>query len=118
MLHWATVTEQNNTGFEVQRSSDAIDFSNIGFIETKSMNGNSNVKLDYNFIDMDHYAISNYYRLKQIDKDGKYTYSHIVVLNDNNAGNGLFMRLSKSGQKYIECKTSSTGNNDDYYAYN
>ncbi len=85
LLHWTTATEQNNTGFEMQRSSDGNNFSKIGFINTKAINGNSTAKLNYNFIDVDYNALTNYYRLKQIDKDGKFFYSNIVVLKDNNA---------------------------------
>ena len=41
LLHWTTATEENNTGFEVQRSSDGINFKKIGFVNTKAINGNS-----------------------------------------------------------------------------
>ncbi len=81
-LHWATASEENNTGFEVQRSNDGYSFNKVGFVNTKAANGNSDLKLNYDFSDIG-FASTNYYRLKQIDKDGKFSYSNIVVLKDN-----------------------------------
>ncbi|HEX5150496.1 MAG TPA: T9SS type A sorting domain-containing protein [Parafilimonas sp.] len=83
LLHWTTATEQNNTGFEVQRSSDGFNFTKIGFVNSKAVNGNSNYKLNYDFADIAFNTDKNYYRLKQIDRDGIFTYSNIVVLRDN-----------------------------------
>ncbi len=84
ILNWATATEQNNTGFEVQRSGDGYNFSKIGFVNTKAVNGSSNLKLSYDFSDIGFAASANYYRLKQIDKDGKSALSNIVLLRDGN----------------------------------
>ena len=85
LLHWSTATEQNNTGFELQRSNDGYSFNKIGFVNSKAINGNSSLKLNYDFTDIGFAASTNYYRLKQIDKDGKFSYSNIVVLRDENA---------------------------------
>ncbi len=85
ILNWTTATEQNNTGFEVQRSSDGYSFSKVGFVNTKAVNGSSNLKLSYDFSDIGFAASANYYRLKQIDKDDKFTLSNIVLLRDGNA---------------------------------
>ena len=79
-LSWATASETNNTGFELQRSADGSNFSKLSFVATKSEGGNSNRNLKYDFTDTKPYATSNYYRLKQIDKDGKFSYSNIVLV--------------------------------------
>ncbi len=84
LLHWSTVSEQNNTGFEVQRSNDGYGFNKVGFVNSKAVNGNSNFKLNYDFSDIAFTVSANYYRLKQIDKDGKFSYSNIVLLRDQN----------------------------------
>jgi hypothetical protein len=84
VLHWSTVTEQNNTGFEVQRSNDGYNFNKIAFVNTKAVNGNSNFKLSYDFLGIASAASTNYYRLKQIDKDNSYVYSNIVLIRDEN----------------------------------
>jgi hypothetical protein len=79
-LSWITASETNNNGFELQRSTDGKDFRAINFIKTKSANGNSTDRLSYGFDDMKPFATSSYYRLKQVDKDGHFVYSGIVLL--------------------------------------
>ncbi len=83
LLSWTTITELNNTGFELQRSSNGRDFTKIGFIATKADNGNSGAVINYSFEDNNPLAGTCYYRLKQIDKDGKYSYSSVVLLTGN-----------------------------------
>jgi len=92
-LNWATSSEINNKGFEVQRSLDGADFETIGFVKGV---GNSNAVNKYAF--NDNLSINNqlpttiYYRLKQIDLDGKYEYSNTIVIKTNedlNFGNDI-----------------------------
>jgi len=85
-LSWSTATETNNRGFELQRSADGINFSSIGFVATKAEGGNSTSTLNYNFTDTRTLAGTNYYRLMQIDLDGKTAYSSIVTLKGGNTG--------------------------------
>ncbi len=79
-LSWATATEVHNFGFEVERASvettpgqDA--WQKIGFVPGAG-NSNSNKR----YIHMDKAAVpgTNYYRLKQIDNDGKFRYSPVA----------------------------------------
>ncbi|MCZ2298150.1 MAG: T9SS type A sorting domain-containing protein [Chitinophagales bacterium] len=79
ILKWNTVTENNNTGFELQRSVNGTEFSTIAFVPTKAENGNSNVALQYTYNDNASTA-SAYYKLKQIDKDGKSSFSKVVFI--------------------------------------
>jgi hypothetical protein len=78
VLNWTTANEQNNQGFEVLRSTDGRSFSKIGFVastyETTTRTTN------YSFTDKNAVNATNYYRLKQLDKDGKSSYSSVVVL--------------------------------------
>jgi len=74
VLYWSTVSEFNNSHFEVERSVDRLKFVNIG--EVKG-NGNSSNFINYQFLDED-VNTSNYYRLKQVDFDGAYKYSNII----------------------------------------
>ena len=48
-LLWTTASENNNNGFEVQRSSDGANFTAIGFVVSKAIGGNSTSELNYNF---------------------------------------------------------------------
>jgi hypothetical protein len=79
-LLWTTQTEANNSGFELQRSADGQRFSKLAFIATKADNGYSNSALNYIFNDENTFKGNNYYRLKQIDKDGRFKYSTVVLL--------------------------------------
>jgi len=79
-LNWTTVSEINCTGFEIERASDRMIFSKIGKVNSKSVNGNSNTTLQYYFQDNLPLIGNNYYRLKQLDVDGNYKYSNIVMI--------------------------------------
>jgi hypothetical protein len=75
-LSWATAMELNNLGFEVQRGTDGVNFSPRGWVEG---NNNSTGTLLYSFDDLAVAANTiYYYRLKQLDYDGRFTYTHIV----------------------------------------
>ncbi len=80
-LLWSTSTEIDNRGFELERSSDGRNYSSITFVASKAENGNSNSTLNYNYNDVRPLAGNNYYRLKQVDKDGKTTFSNVVLLS-------------------------------------
>jgi endonuclease I len=81
LLSWQTATEQNNLGFEILRAS-AISKNNFEVIGFISGNGTSNTTQHYTFAD-DEISISGeyFYKLKQIDLDGSYTFSEILTLN-------------------------------------
>jgi len=75
-LQWQTMTEINSNYFSIERSADGINFSGIG---KQSAAGNSNDLTQYVFID--HTPLStNYYRLKEVDLDGNYQYSNILLV--------------------------------------
>ena len=80
LLSWTTASELNNKGFELQRSADGVEFSSLQFIASKGVNGNSSSTLNYAFTDVKPLSGANYYRLAQIDKDGKTTLSKVVVI--------------------------------------
>lgn len=76
-LSWATVSELNNAGFEVQHSLDAKNFESIGWV---SGNGTSNTYQTYAFSAAANPG-KNYYRLMQVDHDGKATYSKPLAIS-------------------------------------
>ncbi len=80
LLTWTTASEQNNKGFELQRSADGVNYSTLTFVNSKAINGNSNTTLDYTFTDTKPFVGNSYYRLKQLDKDGKESLSQVVLL--------------------------------------
>jgi hypothetical protein len=77
-LNWATATETNNYGFEIQRSSEGGSFATVAFVQGK---GTTTETQNYNFIDKNITSRTNYsYRLKQIDFDGHFDFSNVVNL--------------------------------------
>lgn len=80
VLDWVTSSEQNNKGFTIERSTDGTSFSPIGFVSSNSLNGNSNMKQGYSFIDKTPVTGKNFYRLKQTDYDGRYEYSTVRMI--------------------------------------
>jgi len=80
-LQWQTATEQNNKGFEIERRlENESSFATLGFVRSRSLDGNSTIKLDYNMTDANGYGGISYYRLKQLDKDGHSYYSLIQAV--------------------------------------
>lgn len=79
VLNWTTSFEDGNKGFEVDRSFDGTHFSRIGFVPSA---GNSNTEHSYSFTDPSLTRDTNYYRLKQVDLDDRFTYSKVVLIRD------------------------------------
>ncbi|MEO6254490.1 MAG: T9SS type A sorting domain-containing protein [Ferruginibacter sp.] len=76
-IFWSTATENNNYLFEVQRSNDGVHFEKIG---TSTGAGTSNGLKQYRFTDDRPAQQQHYYRLKQIDVDGRFIFSKIILL--------------------------------------
>ncbi len=74
-LEWSTASEIGNKGFEIQVSENAQTFKTIAFINGK---GNSNTSNNYQLTTIN--QNDGYYRLKQVDFDGKFSYSPIVFV--------------------------------------
>ena len=84
LLQWGTATEQNNDYFSVERSDDGNQFAGIGKV---SGAGTTNAANDYTYTDTKAVTGNYYYRLKQVDKDGKFIYSKVIlVTNSSKAG--------------------------------
>ncbi len=72
-LSWKTATEMNNYGFDIERKS-ASNWSKVGFVEGR---GTTNAPQSYSYADNSATGKISY-RLKQIDRDGKFEYSKEV----------------------------------------
>ena len=82
MLEWSTATERNNREFIVERSLNAVDFQSIGSVKG---NGNSDIVRNYTFADESAPLSIAYYRLRQIDNDGRETPTKIITLSCSGA---------------------------------
>lgn len=76
-LNWSTASEANNAYFTLERSTNAVDFSEIATLKAA---GNSASIRNYAYADMHPETGMNYYRLKQTDLDGNYTYSSMLAV--------------------------------------
>lgn len=77
-LNWATASETNNSGFEIERRYDKTDWLEIGFVPG---HGTTTEKQNYSYIDQNVNAGIYSYRLKQVDFDGTFEYSNEILVN-------------------------------------
>ena len=82
-LSWQTATEQDNALFLLEHSTDGIQFTQIGSVPGA---GNSQTILSYQFWDTKPTPGINYYRLKQVDYNGQYTYSPVITVQFDGPG--------------------------------
>jgi len=75
-LLWQTATESNSSYFEIESSRDGTQFISLG---VRNAEGNSSSNINYSFTDTNVESGVHYYRLKQFDKDGHFTYSKIIT---------------------------------------
>jgi hypothetical protein len=92
---WETASETNNDYFTIERSKDGNSFEVVGNVKGQ---GNSNINSRYIFTDNNPFGGISYYRLKQTDFDGKYTYSTIKKV-------GSTEKLSSAIYLYYENNT-------------
>jgi hypothetical protein len=78
LLNWATATEHNSSNFEIQRSSNGSNFVAVG---TVAAAGTSSVVKNYQFTDAGLAEGIYYYRLKQVDIDGRFIYTDILRIH-------------------------------------
>ncbi len=76
-LNWETASEKNNDRFDVLRSNDANNFQIITSVKGK---GTSNSLNKYNYLDAQPLSGTNYYKLNQVDFDGKNTPSNVIAI--------------------------------------
>jgi hypothetical protein len=84
LLTWRTASERDNKHFDIERSADGQNFTNIG--QVKSL-GNTAIGNAYQYTDTEPLAGIAYYRLKQTDFDGKFDYSPVVSVNRDKTQN-------------------------------
>lgn len=123
MVEWSTTNETNNQGFAIEKSMNGQDFSQIGFVNSKSINGNSSAVLSYQFVDAKLVSGKSYYRLKQLDKDGKTSISNIEVINNpftgslvinvlgNPVRNNLSLNVKSSINRNLQINISNASGN-------
>jgi hypothetical protein len=94
-LSWSTASEQNSSHFDVEKSIDGENWRVIGTI---SAAGNSTQDIHYSFVDSEKSIDQNYYRLNQVDIDGKNEYFGPIQANCE-AGNDILMSFPNPSDK-------------------
>ena len=79
---WKTATEDNNSHFVIERSTNGINFKKVGQVAGA---GNSTIIRHYNYKDANTPIVNLYYRLRQVDFDGRFNYSPVVIVKNKNA---------------------------------
>ncbi|HLY70671.1 MAG TPA: T9SS type A sorting domain-containing protein, partial [Puia sp.] len=131
-LSWNVSQETNNKGYSVERSSDKLNWSEIGFVEN---NTGTQMTTHYDFADNNPIKGANYYRIAAKDISGSITYSDIksvildnstssavnlwpnpakssVYIQNNGTDNNLRMTIYDPFGKYIASGTLHVGKNE------
>lgn len=91
-LNWITATETNNHGYEIERMFDnETTFSIINFVEGQGTTTNTT---NYQYVDNNSYSGVTYYRLKQMDNDGTFTYSEVRAVTGKANQNTNYIDVS------------------------
>lgn len=110
VLNWSTASEQNNQFFAIERSINNQTWEQINTVKAI---GNSNIVNTYSYIDFTKTYVNQdlYYRLKQVDFDGKFTYSNTVIaLYKNDDNQAIAIKPNPSNGKFtlVSPNTSNT----------
>jgi len=116
-LDWRTASELNNAFFEIERSANGRDFENIGKVAGA---GTSQTPLDYEFTDLLPLNGWNYYRLRQVDFDGEFSYSPIQAVLMGKAGEVRLLVFPNPTNNELNLKTDhllQAGDRIEIYDY-
>ncbi|MEP7237787.1 MAG: T9SS type A sorting domain-containing protein [Ferruginibacter sp.] len=85
-VFWTTEYEKDNSYFDIERSADGVNFTATGRVPGQNQHG---ILLDYYFYDYNAMKGISYYRLKQVDIDGNFSYSPIERVGYSATGNSV-----------------------------
>lgn len=112
LLTWETATENNNEGFEIERSYDGKNFVKIGFVKG---NGTTNVQQTYTFMDDTPLSKTTYYRLQQVDFDKSKASSNIITIETKDFNKKLKIYPNPTNQQTLTLEIpESTVQKDSY----
>ncbi|HSK12273.1 MAG TPA: hypothetical protein VK907_03605 [Phnomibacter sp.] len=106
-LHWETAQEANNKYFEVSRAGDDGIFRKIGSVNAVALPALSN---RYDLTDHHPLPGNNFYRLRQVDRDGRSKVYHTILVKFGNAANAMRL-ISSSGNEVVVSVSASEPKN-------
>ena len=83
-LNWTVSNDFSSSHYEVERSTDSINFTSIGNTVTKT----SSAQVSYSYVDAKPFSGNDYYRIKEVDSIGKFYYSSIIRIKVTSASQG------------------------------
>ena len=111
-LIWTTANEINSYSFEVERSSDGKDFTQIGTVKAQGK------AATYNFIDNQPINGTTYYRLNQTDNDQSSAYSKVISVQTKEKGLKVYPTLVSNGFLTIVIARDEATGGGDYSIFN
>lgn len=97
-LYWSTVTEINNEGYAVQVSTDGQSWENVGFVKGQ---GNTYTDSDYFFEHLEAPKRRLYYKLPQVDFDGRTDESKIISIDNSSKEIATMLNITDEGFKEV-----------------
>jgi hypothetical protein len=105
-ITWETATEINTDYFEIEKSDDGLNYRTVTSHEAA---GNSSQKIDYFTYDKASEQLT-YYRLKQFDLNGYFTYSNVISIQNNNFTDGISVYPNPTTNGMIRVKSTKNIN--------
>lgn len=106
-LSWVSENELDNAGFEIERSTDGLHFEKIGMVSGR---GNSTSRQEYNYVDQYAVPATAYYRLKQVDVNGSFSYSAVVLIRRAQGMDLLAYPNPFANRLFVELKNTNSTN--------
>lgn len=106
-IEWQTAQEINNAYFNIEHSIDGVNFKTLKNIVSK---GNTSIGHTYDFADKKAINGANFYRLKQVDVDGKFAFSNIVLVKNNAKTVAIFSNVVTNEILLTNVNTEGTSN--------
>lgn len=113
-LNWSTAQEDNSASYQVERSGDGIVFESIGSLQAA---GFSAVLKEYTYKDASPIKGIAFYRIRQIDLDGKFMFSKVVTINNKFSGMVIRYANPVNDQLFIELADSGPAVRTEWKMY-
>lgn len=107
-IEWNVYSEINVVKYEIERSSDGVSFAAIGSVTASNQEG----ELFYNWYDATPSTGNNYYRIRNVDIDGKSSYSSIVRINLSNQQAGFSLYPNPASGNHISIQATGLQKGD------
>lgn len=110
ILKWNTSHEENLDRFIIERSADAINYTAIGSV---AATGNSNKNNAYSYSDLSPLNGKNFYRLQQVDRNGRKMASRVLMVNQT-PGDNISVALAYQSFKQVQVTINGKVNNGSF----